>query len=80
MAGPDIYEYRAPSSWAPYLINGDASGLEDAERARADAFMAWVGAGAPVSCEDAGFVHHHDAWAFCPLSADCQVYTFLKHR
>lgn len=32
-------EITAPSAWASYLVNGDASGISDAERARADAWL-----------------------------------------
>lgn len=28
-----------PAAWASYLINGDASGLEDGEQAKADAWL-----------------------------------------
>lgn len=69
--------YTAPSAWASYLINGDATGLEDGEEARIEAWLNWVGLGAPVGCEDAGFCWRHDAYEFCPLGADCQEYTFL---
>ena len=67
----------APSAWASYFINGDASGLEDEEQAQADAFLARLGWGAPVGCEDAGFMRRHDAFPECPLAADCQEYAFL---
>lgn len=70
--------YIAPSAWASYLINGDASGLEGAEQAACDAWIASVGLGDPVGCENAGFVHYHDARAHMPLAADCQEYTFLS--
>jgi hypothetical protein len=33
-------EATAPSFWALYLVNGDASGLTDAEQAAADAWCA----------------------------------------
>lgn len=70
--------YTAPGAWASYLINGDATGIDDADRAAADRFVAWVDAGAPVSCDDAGFRRWHDAFQFCPLAADCQEYVFLR--
>lgn len=31
---------KAPSHWASYFINGDASGLTDKEQAQADAWLA----------------------------------------
>ena len=72
--------FTAPSAWASYLINGDDSDMEASEKALADQFVAWVCAGPPVSCEDAGFIWHHNAEQFCPLGADCQTYTFLKEE
>ena len=42
-----VYSYRqtvaAPSYWAPYLINGDASGLSDADLHEAALFAAEYG-------------------------------------
>lgn len=67
----------APSAWASYLINGDASGLEPAELAAADRFVEEVLGALPVDCADEGFRHFHDATAFAPYSADCQTYTAL---
>lgn len=66
----------APSYWASYFINGDASGMEDDEIAAADAFAEWLG-GNIVDCEDAGFMHYHDAHRFGIGGADCQTYTAL---
>ena len=68
----------APSEWASYLINGDASGLNDAEIAACDAWIDDIGVGAPVGCEDAGFINWHDARLFAPFAADCQAYTFWE--
>lgn len=77
-------ELTAPSAWASYLINGDASGLDSLDIERADDFAEFAiesGAnGGPVGCEDAGFIRYHDARVFtdCPYAADCQTYTFLE--
>jgi hypothetical protein len=70
--------YIAPSCWASYLINDDASGLEDADIAECDAWVESVGLGAPVGCEDYGFCHWHDAREFCKLATDCSTYSFAK--
>jgi hypothetical protein len=70
-------EATAPSHWAPYFINGDASGLYEDERVAADAFLERMAMGSPVSCEDAGFRHRHDAMIESPLAADCQTYVWL---
>lgn len=67
----------APSHWASYFINGDASGLETEEQLQADKFLKRQGLGSPVSCEDAGFMRWHDAAEEMPLAADCQEYLFL---
>lgn len=73
-----VYEITAPSHWASYLINGDASGMDEADIEACDAWIAREGLGAPVSCEDAGFMRRHDAYLECPLGADCQTYAFLR--
>ncbi len=70
-------QYTAPSHWASYLINGDASGIDDRDIAQADAFVESVGCGAPVNCEDAGFIHCPD---YGDLAADCRTYTFLRRE
>ena len=35
----DVIIYELPSYWASYLINGDATGLEDGEQEQIDAWM-----------------------------------------
>jgi hypothetical protein len=65
-----------PAYWASYLINGDASGLEDGEQERVDEFLAREGLPAPVSCSDeAYFSRHNDA--HIGLAGDVLHYTFL---
>lgn len=72
-----MIQVTAPSSWASYLVNGDASGLDDDEQAACDA---WVDSLAPhtycVDAKDADFITWHDARQFAPYAADCQTYTF----
>lgn len=48
------HTFEAPEHWAPYLINGDASGLSDVERKQADSYLeAELPEGAHVvSCGD----------------------------
>lgn len=85
-----VHKYTAPSSWASYLINGDATGFDysntkddpeagDREQEACDAWVESIGLGSPVSCEDAGFMWRHDAREFCPYGADCQEYVFCEH-
>jgi hypothetical protein len=70
-------ELTAPSAWASYLINGDASGISEEDQRAADQWLASIGHGGPVGCEDYGFCRVHDAFGFMPFGADCQTYTFL---
>lgn len=72
----EVYKLTAPSSWAPYLINGDDSGLEPADVAASDSWIEREGLGLPVSCDDAGFIWRHDASREA-LASDCQEYVFL---
>jgi len=74
----ETIEAIAPSYWASYLINGDASGMHTADEKAADAWIARYGCGSPVDCRDAGFRRMHDAWHECPLGTDCQTYVFLR--
>lgn len=66
----------APSHWAPYLINGDASDLSESEAVMVREWLENNELPEPVSCEDAGFCWQHDASDFYP-ACDCQLYTFL---
>ena len=61
MTKPHFIDYRLPASWASYLINGDASGLETGEQERIDAFLQGEGLSSPVDCEsEASFCHSCD--------------------
>lgn len=66
----------APSYWASYLINGDDSGLEMSEVRAANEWLAEVGLGDPVSCEECGFMRLHDAHWYA-AAADCCEYAFF---
>jgi hypothetical protein len=67
----------APSAWSPYLMNGDASGLDDVDRQWCDQWIKSVGLGLPITSENAGFCKRHDAFAYYPLAAECRRYTFM---
>lgn len=76
----ETLELAAPSYWASYLINGDASGLRNGEENDADSWLAEMAAGwgPPVEVsEDSEFRWYHsaDAWVG---AADCAVYTFMR--
>lgn len=73
----NVFTATAPDAWASYLMNGDASGIDDTDKAQADAWIEREGLGLPVSCDDAGFMWRHDAFTECPLGAECQEYLFL---
>jgi hypothetical protein len=73
----EIYECTAPAHWASYLINGDASSLDDADQAEADAFQAEMnrrGYEWPVSCSDEADYGAPDFGA----CGDILTYSFLK--
>lgn len=64
--------YTLPSYWASYLINGDASGLEDAETKEIDGFCADLGPCLDVSDEEE-FSWHNDANS---LGSSVATFTF----
>lgn len=67
-----IAEYTLPSHWACYLINGDASGMED--QADCDAFLAaHPELGGCLDVEDLGFSWCND-WTH--LGGDVSLFTF----
>jgi hypothetical protein len=77
----DVIEVTAPECWASYLINGDASGLDDNEQKACDS---WLASLAPytdcldcLDCVPAGFMWWHDARGYA-LAADCETYTFAR--
>lgn len=77
---PQVERFTAPGAWASYLINGDASGISDADKKAATEWITSLGLGPPLSCEGAGFRKVHDALAFWPEAADCETYVFLPSK
>lgn len=74
-----IVTLTAPSHWASYLINGDASGLEDCDINECDRWLrSEFGRDGltPVDAIEVGFMRWHDA-AHSTLAADCSEYTFI---
>lgn len=68
--------FTLPSYWASYLINGDASGLNDEEQENADSFLEDVTPWTPSSVEgESFFSNSNDAGT---LPGDCLEYTFFK--
>jgi hypothetical protein len=69
--------YRLPACWASALINDDTSGLEDADKAQLDAFMAGEGLTWPLDVgEEEFFCKYHDAQPYGVLACDCLDYVF----
>jgi hypothetical protein len=75
------FTVTAPSHWASYYINDDASGLTDDEIKAADKFAVWLARNEPnLACIDIGdeeFIHYHDAFDFYPYAADCSPFKFI---
>jgi hypothetical protein len=69
--------YSLPSYWASYLVNGDASDMEDDDQAECDAFLASIPYG--FACVDVSdesdFRHSNDAGT---LAGDCADFTFMR--
>src|SRR6516164_645985 len=63
-SSPYIYVAIGAACWASYLINGDASGLSDDERALADAWCdRELGPNdAIVDCGEPYFTNHYDLY------------------
>ena len=81
MAKFETVEYTAPSCWASYWINSDASGLDDAEIEEADRAFDRVlalhpAAGPhPVDCSEPEFMYRSDLGP--RLAGDMCTYTFM---
>ena len=69
--------YTLPEYWASYLINGDASGLEDGEMEEIDG---WFDNEQPGDCVDVGEESWFSSWNDArTLAGTVAEYTFLKH-
>ena len=63
-----------PAYWAPYLINGDATGMEWEEVQEVEDFLEREGLASPVDCEFTGFSWMNDANA---VGGDVADFTFI---
>lgn len=64
-----------PAYWASYLINGDASGISDDDKACCDRFIESRKLGAALACSDESwFSHTNDSGN--GLAGDVLEYTF----
>lgn len=78
-----IFTATAPAHWASYLVNGDASGIDEADIAAADTFLDYCLAGwekeggeahGPTDVEECGFMHSTDG---SNLGCEAAQYTFV---
>ena len=71
--------YALPAHWACYLINGDDTGLEPAEKSQVDAFLGQHKLPRPVSCSDESyFTRYNDANT--GRAGDVLDYSFLVQQ
>ena len=74
-----IESFHLPAHWAAPLINGDESGLDDADAVALDLFVQWMiteyGQCWCFACDgESDFMRWHDAARFGVLA--CDVYRF----
>lgn len=69
-----MLKFTAPSYWASYLINNDASGLTADDIEACNRWLQNEGIAYVLDCVDAGFRWRHDASEYA-LGGDCQTYT-----
>lgn len=72
-----------PAYWAPALINGDETGLDDDESAALAEFCEWlnsqgINAGAIDCTEEPEFCRTHDAIEIWAPAGDCLEFTFMR--
>ena len=66
-----------PAHWASYLINGDASGLDDLDLLRINMVIKDMDIGLAIDAgDDQHFAKYHDAYLYGVLPCDCITYTF----
>ncbi len=69
--------YWLPAHWASALVNGDTTGLDDADENMLDWVMTAEDLSAPIACgEEVSFLKYHDAQPYGVLACDCLEYTF----
>lgn len=82
MASFEHIEFILPAHWAPSLINGDDTGLEDWEIRTIDQFLIDWSQGSPLiwaNCsEQPDFVTYHDVRQYGIKPCDCLEYQALR--
>jgi hypothetical protein len=74
--------FTLPDYWAPALINGDETGLDDDESAALTEFCEWLNSQGINACaidctEESEFRHTHDATEWV-LACNCLDFTFTR--
>lgn len=70
-------EYTLPAHWAPALVNGDFTGMEEDDEEALMRVVAGENLPDPLSVSDEPeFVKYHDAQPYGVLECDCLTYTF----
>lgn len=75
MNNKEILEYRLPDYLGPYLINGDASGLQDDEIDQINQFLEEEAIDILEMKDDSSFYWSND---LDNLGANCSTYTAIK--
>lgn len=74
----ETIDFILPAHWAPALINGDVTGMEDDEIAILDRIEMDFRNGSPftwqVMEDEPSFVTYHDARPYGVLACDCLTY------
>jgi hypothetical protein len=69
--------YTLPAHWAPALVNGDFTGMEEDDEEALMRVIAGENLPDPVSVSDSSeFLTYHDARPYGVLACDCLEYTF----
>ena len=69
--------YWLPAHWAPALVNGDFTGLEEDDEEQLMRVIAGEDLPDPVTVSDSPeFRKYHDAQPYGVLACDCLEYTF----
>jgi hypothetical protein len=71
-------KYTLPVYWASALVNGDTSGMSDADEKEMNDWLSEVKPGNCVGVsEDSWFAHNNDATR---LGGDVAEFTFIQHQ
>ena len=75
----ETFTYTLPAHWAPALINGDFTGLDEADEEALMRVVAGENLPDPIGVsEEPEFRKYHDAQPYGVLACDCLVYDFAE--